>query len=285
MPRALMISKNLVGDSLYIQPALEEWSRDHPDWEIDLLTNKDFIACIYEQMAIPGQLTTVYERRDPYDFEFTFNVNEAFRISDEQKCHISIAYGKMLGYEIERTGMPILAPDKSTAWVPRRVKFLVSDAQDHETDLVMLSMFSASCASRGKPPRPANKMLSWAHWIPILSMLRQVGDLAVLGGPTDRAPLPITEDEYYTAIPLERLARMMRDARLLVTVDNGMGHLAATQGTPTCLFYPKALGIHYIVPSGNPNLFLIHMDPMQLTVPEASLFVRQGLRRIGRNWK
>lgn len=267
MPRALFTSKNLIGDSLYIQPALEEWALGHPDWEINLLTHDNFISSIYERMGIPG-LKVVFDRiYRTYDFEFVFDVNEAFKISDKQKCHISTSYGRMLGYEI----------------APRRVKFLVSEADDHEKGLVLVSMFSASCASRGNPPGPPNKMISWNHWAAMLPLLRQLGKVVALGAPTDRAEdLHLTEDEYYTGLPLELVARMMRDAKVLVTLDNGMGHLAATQAAPTVLFYPKALGMHYIVPAGNPNCYVLHMDPVTLKVTEAVLFLRQSLNQIAR---
>jgi ADP-heptose:LPS heptosyltransferase len=265
MPRALMTCRNLIGDGLYSQPALEEWSKDHPGWEIDLLTNDDFISPIYQYMGIPNMRVVFDRMYRTYDFEFEFQVNKAFDYSNENKCHLLTSYGKMLGYDIE----------------PRRVTFIPSKADDHEKGLVLFSMFSASCASRGTPPGLPNKMISWAHWLPILALGRQLGKVVVLGGPDDRAELPISEDEYYTGIPLELVARMMRDAKVLITLDNGMGHLAATQGTPTVLFYPMALGLHYIVPAGNPNCYVLQMDPVRLEVKDAVTFVRQSLRRIG----
>lgn len=262
--RALMVSKNLVGDGLYLQPALEEWSKEHEGWDIDLLTNNDYVTCIYERMGIPN-LRVVFEPDGKYDFEFVFDVSQAFQLSDQHHCHISTAYGKMLGYEIK----------------PRRVKFQVSNKDDHEKGLILLSMFSASCSSRkGGPP---NKMLSWAHWKQILDLVRQYGPVASLGGPDDMPQLPLSEDERYHALPLELVARMMRDSKVLITVDNGMAHLAATQGARTIEFYPKVLSLSYIVPSGNPNLIVKQMDPTQIMVADAVFVVREALKELWRD--
>jgi hypothetical protein len=264
MPRACFKSHNLIGDGLYCQPALEEWVKDHPGWDIDLWTLNDYVTCIYSRMGIPN-LRVVFEPEGQYDFEFNFDVSVAFKMSDQFKCHVSQSYAKMLGYEIK----------------PRRVKFQVSDKDDHEKGLILLSMFSASCASRkGGPP---NKMLSWAHWKQIMDLVRQYGPIASLGGPDDQAQLPLSEDERYHGLPLEYVARMMRDAKVLITVDNGMSHLAATQAAPTIEFYPVALGLHYIVPPGNPNLIVKHMDPTQITVADSVFVVREALKELWRD--
>lgn len=275
MPTALFTSKNLIGDSLYIQPALKLWQEQHPNWEIDLLTLDDHIACLYEGMGIQNlQVITKEEQRfdyegypfgGRYDFEHVFDVSKAFALGDAEKLHIAQAYMKLLG-------LPV-------AEYPPKVYYRPPEGQTEE-GLVLLSPFSNSCASRqGKPP---NKMLSFAVWLPILTLVRQLGKVAVLGGPEDRgkAPLPIKDEEYYTGRPIEEVARLLRDARLLITIDNGMGHLAASQGTPTILFYPKCLGRHWIIPSGNKKLYVYQMDPVDLNVHIGTLVVREGLKML-----
>src|SRR6266566_2763101 len=260
MPRALFRSVNLIGDGLYIQPALAAWMKEHLDWEVDLLTLDDHATCIYEGMGLPFRV--VFDKQGEYDFEFAFDVNKAFSLGDREKIHIADAYAKLLGVKIENRLPYYKPPDGQT-----------------EPGLILLSMFSRSCASReGKPP---NKMIGWVHWMQIIALLNQYGPIAVLGAPDDRAALPLSEDQYYTGLPLEQIARLMRDAKLLVTIDNGLAHLAATQGTPMIEFYPACLGKHWIIPPTLPGkLFLVHMDPNQLSVTEAVLAVREGLKIV-----
>jgi len=276
MPRALFESINLIGDGLYVQPAIEEWAKEHPDWDIDLLTLDDHVACLYEGMV--PKMRVVFQRDEGFvehygdhDFKHKFDVSKAFSLGDKEKIHISTAYGRLLTCFHRPEGYDL---------VPRRVKYTPTQELDHDKGLILLSMQSRSCASKsGKAP---NKMLSWVHWNEILMMCRQLGPVAVLGGPQDRVDLPISEDEYYIGLSLEVVAQMMRDAKLLITIDNGMGHLAATQQTPTILFYPACLGLHWIVPSGNPNLLVAQMDPVRMSVADAKLIVRNGIQKL---WK
>jgi ADP-heptose:LPS heptosyltransferase len=108
-------------------------------------------------------------------------------------------------------------------------------------------------------------MLPFPKWRRILDYLRTRFEgvpVRFLGGPLDRAVgLEISEEEYMTAIPLNRLALIMQEAKLLVTVGNGMSHLSAAMQTPTFLFYQACLGTHYILPRGNLRMRYVHVDP------------------------
>jgi ADP-heptose:LPS heptosyltransferase len=280
MPRALFTSKNLIGDAMYIQPALKRWSDEHPDWDIDLLTLNDHITCLYEGMGIP-RLRIIFEREvyiragEPdqpcveYDFEFEFKVNIAFSLGDMRKIHISQAYMSMLGYEVDKPQAVEYDPGVGDYFQP-----------EDGGRLVLLSMFSNSCASReGKPP---NKMLSWSVWHSILTLVRQWGSVRVLGGPKDfeSAPLAIKPEEYLTGKSLPYIARTMRSADLLITIDNGMSHLAASMRLPIILFYPKCLGTHWIIPSGHSRLVVYHIDPMTLDAVMGEMAIREGIKSL-----
>lgn len=54
---------------------------------------------------------------------------------------------------------------------------------------------------------------------------------------------------------------MLKHAKFLVTIDNGIGHLAATQSTPTFLFYPACLSRTWIVPLNPATVTICQMDP------------------------
>ncbi len=265
MKRALFTSRNLIGDGLYIQPALAQWAAEHPDWYIDLLTNNDHITTIYKGMGIRG-MRIIYERgQEAYDFEHVFDVSAAFALGDQEKLHISEAYARPLGIEL-----PKILP---------RVHFTPQESEVEE-GVILLSMFSNSCASReGKAP---NKMLSWAVWMAVLILVRQLGPVRFLGGPNDKAELlPMKDEELLLGRSMDHIAETMRKAKLLITIDNGMGHLAATQGTPTILFYPACLGQHWIIPSGNSNMVVCpEIDPVRFTVLEGLLVVREGIKNL-----
>lgn len=278
--RALFVSKNLIGDGLYIGPALRAWilekDKEGIVLSVYLQTLPDHVATLYQGMVrdLLGDghhmisFKTVYERPEGiFDFEHTFDVSKAFELCDKNKYHLAEGYAELLGVKLEGEGNNRLKP----IYIPDDVLVrLVHDYWVHLSELkgcILVSMFSASCQSRDAKTKglPPNKMLPWSKWKPLLELLKHDYPQAwirFLGAPTDVLP---EEFEVYGdpmfGIPLNRLALIMQKAKLLVTIDNGMAHLGASQETPTWLMYPRCLGPHYILPVGNPNLEWVHMEP------------------------
>lgn len=245
--KALFKSINLIGDGLYISTPLQAWHKKNPDAEITILTLKDHITELYEGMGVPCNIVHMADE-SAYDFVFNFDCGQAFMIGDRDKCHIAEAYAKMLGVEIETAGPVYEAP---LYMVPM--------------GMIYVAPFSRSCSSHeGKPP---NKMLPFDKWAILLRYLRTLGPIELLGGPNDvwpSSPDPVmrfSEFEKVFGLSLGEVARRLKFAKLLVTVDNGIGHLAASQQTPTVVFYPECLGIHWITPVGNPNAVAIQINP------------------------
>jgi len=266
MKRALFISQNLIGDGLNIYPALKSWWNTHQDWSIDLLTYPDHVSVIYEHMKIP--LRVIYDASaEGYDFSFSFDTNVAFRIGHENKVHIAKAYAIMLGVDI--------APeDYRLVFDPPE-----EELTDREKGLVIVSPFSKSCSSnQGYPP---NKMLPWGKWLPIIRFLRTLGPVGVIGSRTDRASgiLEIPEDEYFTGLPLTRVAHILRRSKCVVTIDNGIAHMAASQLAKMVLFYPACLGTHWIIPLAPKDRLLqvIRMDPVSVDIVQLTLAVKHQL--------
>lgn len=289
--RVLFTSKNLIGDALNISPALRSWYNfawNHPnnpltkDSEVFMLTLPDHIAPLYEGMVrdLPyPQPKVVFERpKGKFDIEFDFDVSRAFKISDINKCHIATSYALMLDVPLPK-GKPALKPtyipDIPKTYLDTNTVADIIYAKDiGKKKPILVSMFSHSCTSRDKntPGLPPNKMVPFEKWIPMIDFLRSRYDVPIrfLGAETDIVPNGYADGlvqpgEYMLHIPLNRLALIMQHATMVVTIDNGMSHLAASQSAHTFLMYPKCLGPHYIVPVGNPNLTWVHIDPVIVT--------------------
>jgi hypothetical protein len=291
--KALFKSINLIGDALNISPALRAWIKQQPDEvEIWMWTLNDHVAPLYYGMVRdflhpftytgkeedaprkPKTFCVVYERPNlDFQFEHTFDVNVAFKLSDVKKQHLATSYADLLGVEIgdkKEDLKPIYIPH------PEQSKEWSSDLDGEDGTLetlkgcILVSMFSASCTSRDpKCNYVPNKMLTWEKWNPMLAYLRgryPTTPIRFLGAPNDPFIPELMEDENEKmfGIPLNRLALIMQKAKLLVTIDNGMAHLGATQEVPTFEMYPKALGPHYILPIGNPPLVWVHMNPVNV---------------------
>src|ERR1035437_8865885 len=257
--RALFESHNLVGDSLCVSAALRAWHRDHPEYEIDLLTDDNAVAELYRGMGVPLRvIVQTISGIDYYDFKFNFDVNAAFQICDKKKCHLAQGYADLLGVKLGDSAAdlgPFYNPpynEEDNEWVSRVPQ-----------DVILIAPFSRSCASHdGKPP---NKCLPWVKWKPILRFLRTLEKpIRITGSADERADeLGFSEEEYLTGMPLRALARAMKERRiyLVVSVDNGLSHLAGSQKVPQILYYPMCLGLHYCVPWSNPFVLPLHLDP------------------------
>jgi hypothetical protein len=302
--RALFVSKNLIGDALYIGPALRAWLINNlqNNTEVFIQTLPDHVAPLYVGMVrdIPEktgynfEFKTVYERPEgTFDLEFNFDVSKAFELCTRNKYHLAEGYAEMLGVQLptypadqynspgsftKKALKPIYIPDKEASeWV----------GPDLE-GCILISMFSASCQSRDAKTKglPPNKMLPWHKWRPLLKLLRETfptTPIRFLGAPTDVLPEELKFDPLASAmfgIPLNRLALIMQKAKLLVTIDNGMSHLAASQETPTFLMYPRCLGPHYICPVGNPNLHWVHMEPTAINPAQLVYSLRFAINKF-----
>lgn len=305
--RALFRSANLIGDALYISPALRAWiklyTKNKPSTqedEIYLQTLPDHVAPLYAGMvrdlltytemydnAPPAQKSifkfkTIFERPEgAFDFEHVFNVSVAFSVSDKKKQHLAYSYADLLGVDIGITSSsckPIYIPEYTLANWYDDVPGMNYNSMFALKGCILISMFSASCESRDKNRKglPPNKMLPFAKWLPMLKVIRErYPDVPVrfLGAPDDIIPNGYALDmvrpgEYMLGIPLNRLALIMQHARFVVTIDNGISHLAASQETPTFLMYPQCLSPTYILPIGNPNLAWMHMNPVTVNTRE-----------------
>jgi ADP-heptose:LPS heptosyltransferase len=255
MKTALFVSRNLIGDALNIAPALRAWWAAHQsEYQIDLLTNPDPIAQLYTSMGVP--LNVIFTEEEAggrvYEFRFNFDVSKAFQIGIHQRIHIAEAYARMLGTEIDGVKPTCIPPSAD------------STVNEIEIGCILLSPFSVSCSSRqGKPP---NKMLPFEKWGPVIRYLKTFNrKLYVLGSARDCvvAEFALPEEAFLLGkYSLPEVAKIMRDrASLIVSVDNGMAHLAASQELPTVLFYPACLPQHWIVPRGNPHCEPIQLDP------------------------
>jgi hypothetical protein len=259
MKRALYISNNLIGDALNISPAWRAWwaLRQGDGYQVNLVTNPNQVAPLYSAMGVPVNVITDRSPdelvpRQGYDFVFNFDVSKAFELGIRDRLHITQAYAKMLGVEISSLKPSCLLDDAPYS------------GDDIEQGCILMSPFSVSCSSRsGKPP---NKMLPVAAWVSIVDYLKQFARAIYVLGSSQDVEIPnlsLPRDSFLLGNhSLLEIARIMRDrAAMIVTIDNGMSHLAASQELPTLLFYPACLPLDWITPKGNPNCIPLQLDP------------------------
>jgi hypothetical protein len=295
--KVLFTSHNLIGDGLYVGPSLREWIEQQTQpVDVWMSTLPDHVACLYEGMVRdlwnPGTLIhtfgTVFNRPEgiTFDFEHVFDVNKAFIVSRDKQQHLARSYADLLGVKLapgNEAVKPIYIPDTTAQgkWMegPHEPLGLLAGC-------IIISMFSASCESRDKntPGLPPNKMLPVPKWLPMLRLLKkEFPDVPIrfVGAPTDI--LPDGFDKFGDAmfgIPLNRLMLILQKAALLVTIDNGVSHMGASQETPTFLMYPRCLAPYYILPVGNPNLSWCHIDPVYVSPAQLEFQLSKTIQKL-----
>lgn len=300
MKRALIISHNLIGDALCAGVAIREWFKLHRSEydEVDLLTQNDHVTRLYQGMGVEwshietdanqqvqrGAYQEINKGGWSYNHIYNLGAGDAGKYADEHQCHIIEGFCNQL--EIEPPQVTSLTNQIGTfkAWKPyydftKTTTQWEIDAVD--PGLVLFSPFSASCASRkgGQP----NKMLQPSHWVPIIQLLRSLGPIRMLGAPDDKPDesWQLSEEEIMTGVPLDILAACMKKAKLIITIDNGMGHLAASQDANNILFYPMCLGWHFIYPWGANKTVPIQIEPSQVFAAQLMTVVRRAAKFLG----
>ena len=291
--RALFTSNNLIGDGLYLGPAFRVWIKQHLELtegnlDVTMQTLPDHVAPLYAGMVRDlVQIQTVFTRPEgAFDFEHVFDVNEAFKLSDQKKQHVAESYADLLGVKIDSV-KPIYIPEADWSL----------DAVREDLDgCILISMFSESCESkdRNHPDLPPNKMLisqdkdgkwkSFVKWKPMLELIKKEypnNPLRFLGAPNAVVPDELKSyGEAMFGIPLNRLALILQKAKILVSIDNGMAHLGASQETNTFLMYPRCLGPWYILPRGNPNLEWTQMNPVTVSPAELRFKLEKAIQKF-----
>jgi hypothetical protein len=294
MKRALFVSRNLIGDMLNAGVAIREWFRLHREEydEVDLLTIQDHVTKLYHGLGIKwNNMYTGYpsvEELNNYghSFEkvFTLGAGEAGAYCDINKCHIIEGFCHQLD-DINPPRVEMVNTQFGTfkayhlfynPW--QTLDSLHTEIQE---GLVLFSPFSASCSSQ-KDNQPPNKMLKPEHWVPIISFLRTLGPVRMLGAPSDQPheTWQLSEEEIMTGVPLDLLAATMKKTKLVVTIDNGMGHLASSQDAKHILFYPMVLSLNFIIPWGANFTIPIQIEPTQVQAQQLMWSVTRSAKHL-----
>jgi hypothetical protein len=308
MKRVLIISHNLIGDALCAGVAIREWFRLHRTEydEVDLLTQNDHVTRLYKGTGV--EWTNIFYSMDNdrqiftkeslpkdhryidlvdsfYDKIFVLGAGDAGKYADDHQCHIIEGFCDQLGIESPKVGTLTNSIGTFKAWKPYYDPWVtlahLKDDVEVDERFVLFSPFSASCASRkGDVP---NKMLQPGHWIPLIQFMRTLGLVRMLGAPDDKPDesWQLSEEEVMTGVRLDYLAVLMKNSKLVITVDNGMGHLAASQDAKHILFYPQCLGWHFIFPWGANNTVPIQIEPSQIYASQLMASVRRASRFLG----
>lgn len=264
---------NLLGDSLYALKPVEQFMQKYPEEVASIVAHKGlafelFHNCfadkvpVYDSQEIskdvnPDAMVLRLSAGPSAELAFAFS-----RHPQGRQLHISEGYAKLLGFDLADGIRP------PSSW------FRAQDAAPLE-ECILLSPFSRSDTFWSGGPR--NKTLDDWKWEHIVRFLRKQGyPIKVLGSPDDYLKCTIPTNDYITAQSLYHLEHLLRSCKMLVTIDNGIGHVAANLDVRTIHLWPKAASFDFIGPKYGRRSTFIHMDALNA----APIGIMVGFRRF-----
>src|ERR1700761_6025790 len=256
---------NLIGDSFYLLAVVKKYIADNPGtvealvvhpglaWEMYSRALGDSIPMFVQpeeaQAAYPNATVLILSAGQAADISFNPK-----NMVDNRQLHISECWAKILGFEMHAA--------VDTSW-----QYYGED--ELPRTFIAISPYSRSCTrhSTGIP----NKTLPANKWEYLIRYLRRQGlPIKVIAGPDD-LPLDcsIPLNDYFTAKNLQELEHFLKSCALLMSVDNGLGHLASALHTPMISIWPKVSAIDFIAPRfGKRTTLIITVDPNKITPAE-----------------
>lgn len=257
---------NLLGDTLYtLKPLAELLMRTKE--EVVIGVGRGFAAEMVKAQF--GSLARIVDTGELASVDVDLSSWTAYKIATnglfeprQRRYHISEAFARMLEADVDWGGdfRPL------TGWA--------HGSRTEPGNRCVIAPFSRSCAShRGFR---ANKTLAHERWSLVIGWLRRVGFAPlVLQAPDEQ--WGGAEVETVEAASLADLVDILSQARLVITVDNGIGHVASALGCRTVIVWPPVSDLNFIGPVWNPRTALIPCRPERLRADQLLTLIRKEI--------
>lgn len=279
--KVILQCTNLIGDSIYLLNPVQCFLEQHPDECVAIVTDKGFTYEMFFNTFVKGGMFEVIIFDDQEKAVDCFPNAQVLHIGAGQsgeicfaesrkpggrQLHISEGYSRILGVTLNSI-------QPTTVWQR------VPDTERLDP-FILISPFSRSCSvhTTGK----ANKTLEDWKWEHLIHHLRkQQLPIKVLAGPNDfmkQCSIPV--NDYITCKSLYELELTLKSAVMLVTVDNGIGHVAGALELPMIYLWPKVSNFSFIYPIFNRKAKCLLMEPTQAAPVAISVGFRKFVREI-----
>jgi len=232
-------SQMLMGDAIYVSAVIGRYMRENPEDRVIIETLDEYPKEVYSWL--PGRPEITFATDTDCDVLVEFDVTDAMH-SAVKKDH-GIWHGLADTAKISGLYRPQLTADDIPILNIPRVEI-----PEQWKGAFVICPFSRSCTShQGQPP---NKTLPTATWLPLLRFLRRRGKVLFVGGPDDRMQgFAIDESERIAGLPLVIAANVFKEARCIISVDNGLARISTLVGANTVTLMPEFLPLEVFAPA------------------------------------
>ena len=278
-PRAIFVGFNALGDTLCTTPAVRAYRRRHPGAHISYIAqsapftrvldaNPDIDLLLYSEHLSRYGLTRfsmewVYQQ--PMDFSepatiYLFDMNQVCTTKEAFEEHIAVGLAKLVKISIDSV---------------RPVVHVTSDERVAADKIAsgryaVLSMHSNSNPQRTDGQRGGVKDWPAERFEAVCRHLRSRGidDIVAVGSEFDeRRSSPMWRNLY--GLPVKIVAALLQNASLVVTLENGIGHLAHAVNAPTVMIYSNIVPIGWAYPAEATRCEVLYDDPARILAAAA----------------
>jgi hypothetical protein len=265
---------NLMGDSLYLLKPVAEFHMQRPKLDFIVGVAPGFAGDLFRRQfggLFPIEdMGTLEREKNILDLSAGKAAELAVKrlFTDRRGLHISECYADMLAVDVrrwQRDFRPL------TGWARGFTSEPLQSAP-----YVLIAPFSKSCSSH-RSLRP-NKTVDHLRWGLTIKSLEESGfDVNILVGP----------GEVWTgkrgatvgATALEDLVRILCSATYVISVDNGVAHIASALGCRTLILWPPITSIPFIGPVWNKKTTLMCMRPDRVRADQLMRLVQKELAK------
>jgi hypothetical protein len=273
----LIKNLNLLGDCLYTLKPIADLRMQRPGEEIVIGVDNDLSGeMVRRQFA--GTQVEVADIADLSRTDVDLSAGAASRMCTAHLLrygsylHISECYAEMLGVDSRGWGRDFTPLTYWRAcWGDKGLPPIPSQVHPY----VVISPFSRSC-SRQMGMRP-NKTPDIERWGLLIEWLHSKNlDVVVSHGPNDVwTGVPV---KLVTTESLRQLVLNLSGATAVITVDNGIGHIASALGCKTLILWPPISSVPFIAPTWSKTTTLIYMQPARVRADQLRDLVMKELK-------
>ena len=284
MKKAVFMGFNALGDTLCTTPVIRAFKEANPDtFVIYLVQNAPFCRVLddnpyidlvlYNEMLYIHGLTNFSDEwlaTLPLDLKeaanlYRFDIRLVCTSKEKFEEHISVGFSKLLNIPISSTRpvVSVSAREQRVAqsFVPK--------------PYVIFSMHSLSNPAR-EDGQGLVKDWPYENWLCLAKQIQSWGDFDVIAIGSEKDPQhvsPLMRNLY--GLPIKIVAALLQNAACVVTLENGLAHLAAAVDAPTVQIYSNIVPLGWANASEASRRRVFYGDPLKLSCQEVVTAVKE----------
>lgn len=290
MERAVFLGFNALGDTLCTTPTIRAFRREHPDAHITYVAqsasftrvldhNPDIDYVHYSEFMYLNGLTKFTEDwlySLPLDFSepatlYKFDMNQMCTTEEVFHEHIATGFSKLLKIPIQSIRPRI---------------HLTEEEREFAASLVQAPYAVLSMHSNSNPKRESGEggKKDWPRerWEETCKRLREAGieDIVAVGSEFDTRERNVHWRNLY-GLPIRIVGALMERAACVLTLENGIGHLAHAVDANMVMLYSDIVPLGWANPAEATNCEVLYGSPLDASVDQVGEALDNVLSRSG----